>query len=180
MLDKACLTNIQARDLTGKQLDLENVAERVALVINVSNAGNQTPQNITWYNELARLSEEYRADGFTVIACPCSQFGASKASVAEALRFYKRLGVEFTVMEDSNVNGEDAHDLYRMLKAGGPDIRGNFQTAFLVAARGGHYVVQRFDALPPRALRSRVEALLVGADLPSLQTSLKTRIEDSY
>jgi len=65
-------------------------------------------------------------------------------------------------MQKTDVNGMEEHPVYRLLKHGGHDIRGNFQTSFLVACSNERCKVYRFDGLPPRALRSRIEDLLFG------------------
>ena len=84
-----------------------------------------------------------------MLGFPCNQFGAQEpGSDAEILEFARsKYGAEFPMFSKIEVNGADACDLYRFLKAGHPDEEGNEDigwnfTKFLVGRDG--QVIQRF------------------------------------
>ena len=95
------------------------------------------------------LQEQQQANGFTVLAFPCNQFGAQEPGTnAEILEFAQsKFDVNFPMFAKIEVNGDDACDLYQTLKAaqadeeGKADIAWNF-TKFLVGRDGT--VVARF------------------------------------
>jgi len=126
-----------------------------------------SPQNVTIFKELAVLHRQYRDCGLEILAFPCDQFGSHASAPLESREgtWVDKMGIEFPIMQKVNVNGVEEHPVYGLLKHGGHDIRGNFQTSFIVACGDERCRVSRFDGLPPRALRSRIENLLT--ELPS-------------
>merc|ERR1711879_933256 len=95
-----------------------------------------------------------------ILAFPCNQFQLNDQPSDDTQASYERMGIEFKVMERVAVNGSEEHAVYRLLKEGGPDIRGNLQTSFVVACIDQRCTVLRFDGLPPRALRTYIDGLL--------------------
>lgn len=159
---------LTAKDCQGQAFSFNCLAQKVTVVINVaepkSAIQNMTPQSITSFKELATLHDQYHEHGLQILAFPCDQFSANASGSTHESRdgraWCHKMGIEFEVMQKVEVNGEEEHPVYRLLKQEGHDIRGNFQTSFLVAVNGDHCKVLRFDGLPPRALRSRIEDLL--------------------
>ena len=137
-----------------------------ALVVNVASRCGLTPQ----YAQLEALQEEYGSRGFTVVGVPCNQFmGQEPGSAEEIAQFCSATyGVTFPMTEKVEVNGPDAHPLYRRLTAvpdatgEAGDVQWNFEK-FLIGPDGE--VVGRFR---PRTLpdapevRAAIEALLPG------------------
>lgn len=93
---------------------------------------------------------------------PCNQFGAQEPGTdAEIQEFVtSKYQVTFPMFSKIEVNGDNASDLYRFLKAGqpgagdSPDIRWNF-TKFLVDRKGE--VVRRFE---PRTTPEEIAKVL--------------------
>ena len=135
-----------------------------ALIVNVASRCGLTPQ----YRQLERLHEEYGPRGFTVIGVPCNQFGGQEPGTAEEIATFcsATFGVTFPMTEKTDVNGEQAHPLYRRLTSA-PDAAGeagavqwNFEK-FLID--GSRQVLARFrpSTEPDSAeVRTAVEALL--------------------
>lgn len=154
-----------ARLLDGRTVALEEFRGQVLLMVNTASKCGFTPQ-------YAGLEELYRAckdRGFAVLGFPCNQFGRQEpGSAAEIGAFCeKNYGVSFPVFEKIDVNGANAHPLYRFLKKSKPGILGGFGsggirwnfTKFLVDRRGT--VVGRYGpATTPRSLAPRIEELL--------------------
>jgi glutathione peroxidase len=116
-----------------------------ALVVNVASRCGLTPQ----YEGLVALQRAYADRGFTVVGVPCNQFMGQEPGSAEEIKEFcsTTYGVDFPLLEKTEVNGPERHPLYAELtetpdaegEAG--DIQWNFEK-FLVAADG--QVVARF------------------------------------
>ncbi|MGD0630415.1 MAG: glutathione peroxidase [Terracidiphilus sp.] len=151
--------------LDGTPVSLETWRGKVLLIVNTASQCGFTPQ----YAGLEELYETYQERGFAVLAFPCNQFGRQEPGSAEEIGAFcrERYNVTLPIFAKIDVNGKDAHPLYRFLKQkqpgllgifGGGTIRWNF-TKFLID-RGGH-VVERFgSSKAPRALAGKIETLL--------------------
>ncbi|MBX6382599.1 MAG: glutathione peroxidase [Microbispora sp.] len=118
---------------------------KAALVVNVASRCGLTPQ----YTGLVALQRTYADRGFTVVGVPCNQFMGQEPGTAEEIKQFcsTTYGVDFPLLEKTEVNGPGRHPLYAELTtlpdAGGKagDIEWNFEK-FLVGADGT--VVARF------------------------------------
>jgi glutathione peroxidase len=151
-----------AQDIAGKDVDLSAYQGKVLLIVNTASKCGFTPQ----YKGLQALFEKYRERGFEVLGFPCNQFGhqepADEAAISEFCEL--NFGVDFPLFGKIDVNGDDAHPLYRHLKEEAPGILGskavkwNF-TKFLVARDGT--VVKRYAPTDtPASLEKDIEKLL--------------------
>ena len=127
------------RTIDGVEQKLSVYAGQVLLIVNVASRCGYTPQ----YAGLEALHQRLHAQGFAVLGFPCNQFGHQEpGDEAEIRRFcstsYK---VTFPLFAKIDVNGGDAHPLYKHLKSekkgllGSESIKWNF-TKFLVGADG--------------------------------------------
>ena len=148
--------------IDGGTTTLEPFRNQVLLIVNVASACGFTPQ----YQGLEVLFRKYRDRGFSVLGFPCNQFGSQESgSESDILCFTKeRYAVSFPLFAKIEVNGANAHPLYRLLKHSAKGVFGtefikwNF-TKFLVDRRGD--VVGRFaSATTPETLEARIAALL--------------------
>src|SRR3954470_12000131 len=137
--------DVEIGALTGGSADLGQYAGKTVLIVNVASKCGLTPQ----YNGLEKLQERYADRGFTVLGVPCNQFlGQEPGSAEEIAEFCSATyGVTFPLTEKVDVNGPDAHPLYREL-TGTPDAEGvagdvqwNFEK-FLLSTDGE--VIARF------------------------------------
>jgi glutathione peroxidase-family protein len=93
------------------------------------------------------LYEKHKNAGLCILAFPCNQFGGQEPGTeAEILEFANSFGVKFDMFSKINVNGSDAHPLWKWMKDQqggflGSFIKWNF-TKFLVNKQGE--VVKRF------------------------------------
>ena len=151
-----------AKTLDGQDVNLADYRGQVLLIVNTASKCGFTPQ----YEGLEALYKTYKDRGFTVLAFPCDQFGAQEPGNAEEIANFCSLtyDVTFPVMSKIDVNGADAHPLYRFLKReqkgvlGTEAIKWNF-TKFLIGKDGE--VVERFaPTVKPEDLKVAVEALL--------------------
>jgi len=154
--------SFQAATLDGKNLSLSIYEGKVILIVNVASRCGFTPQ----YRGLEELYRKYSAQGFAILGFPCNQFGAQEpGNEDEIAQFCKSTyDVTFQMFAKIDVNGQNAHPLYQLLKNSAPGILGstavkwNF-TKFLIDRKG--YVRNRFAPTDtPKALENDVEALL--------------------
>jgi glutathione peroxidase len=180
MIPSGAFLSLTATTSKGEVFSFARLAQKVTVVINVAeprSSQNVTPQSLTLFKELGALHNEYRDYGVEILAFPCDQFSghasdSTRKSGGEST-WCERMGFDFHVMQQLDVNGAQEHPVYKVLKRGGPDVRGNFQTSFLVACgKDERCRVSRFDGLPPRALRSRIDELLSELDSEMPQNML--------
>ena len=148
--------------LDGRATTLREHEGKVLLVVNTASKCGFTPQ----YAGLEELWEAYRDRGLVVLGFPCNQFGAQEPGTSDDIASFCQLnyGVTFPLYEKVDVNGPNAHPLFRWLTSVAPGVLGtraikwNF-TKFLVGRDGR--VVERFgSSTEPSALAPRIEALL--------------------
>jgi glutathione peroxidase len=152
--------------LEGESTTLAGYKGKALLLVNVASKCGLTPQ----YEGLEKLHENYAGRGFEVLGFPCNQFMGQEPGTAAEIREFcdTNYHVEFPLFEKIDVNGAQAHPIYRELtqvpdadgEAG--DVKWNFEK-FLVAPDGS--VVGRFR--PPvtpedPALIAAIEAQLPG------------------
>ncbi|WP_068456939.1 glutathione peroxidase [Aedoeadaptatus pacaensis] len=149
------------KDIEGQDLSLKTYEGKVLLIVNTASKCGFTKQ----YAGLQALYEKYKDRGLVVLAFPCNQFGHQEPGDESAIKNFcsDTFGVTFPVMGKIDVNGEDAHPLYKELKKAqggllGDDIKWNF-TKFLVDREGR--VADRFaPQKDPKSLEEKIEALL--------------------
>ena len=128
----------------GADQPLASYKGKVLLIVNTASKCGFTPQ----YKGLQDLYGKYHDNGLEVLGYPCDQFGHQEpGSDAEIKSFCEtNYAVNFPLFSKIEVNGDNAHPLYKFLKSekGGllsDGIKWNF-TKFLVDKHGN--VVERF------------------------------------
>ena len=154
--------DFSAPALDGTPVDLSSYRGQVLLVVNTASGCGFTPQ----YASLETLHRDYGERGFEVLGFPCNQFkNQEPGTEAEIGQFCERnFGVSFPLFAKIDVNGANAHPLFRHLKREAPGILGtelvkwNF-TKFLVD-RDGKVVKRYAPKTRPEEIRSDIEQLL--------------------
>lgn len=154
--------DFSAKSLAGRQVALKRFKGKVLLIVNTASECGFTPQ----YAGLQALYDRYHAQGLEVLGFPCNQFGAQEPGDGQQIGAFceRNYGVTFPMFEKVDVNGEQAHPLYRWLTSEAPGLLGseaikwNF-TKFLVRRDGS--VFKRYPPqAAPQSLTADVEALL--------------------
>ena len=153
--------DFKVEDAQGNRHSLAQYKGKVLLVVNTASQCGYTPQ----YKGLQALYEQWREKGLEILAFPCNQFaGQEPEDNATIQRFCQRnYSVTFPVFAKIEVNGPDAHPLYKYLRAQkktilGDNIPWNF-TKFLVDQDGN--VLQRYDpSFKPERIGKEIEKLL--------------------
>jgi glutathione peroxidase len=151
-----------AETIDGKDKSLADYRGKVMLIVNTASKCGFTPQ----YKGLEELHEQYAGKGLEVLGFPCNQFGKQEPGNAEEIASFCSLSydVQFPMFAKIDVNGDQAHPLYRFLKKqakgvlGTEGIKWNF-TKFLIDRDGN--VVDRFaPTMTPEKLKPEIEKLL--------------------
>ena len=152
----------------GEEISMKDYAGKVVMVVNTATGCGFTPH----YKDIEDMYEKYHDQGFEVIDVPCNQFKGQAPGTDEEIHQFCQLhyNTQFPQMKKSDVNGENAIELYKFLKSqkgfegfgkgaaalamaamskaankdykNSPDIKWNF-TKFLVDREGN--VVERFE-----------------------------------
>ena len=154
--------DFSTRSISGQPADFASQRGKVMLIVNTASACGFTPQ----FAGLEELHKRYGERGLVVLGFPCNQFGNQDPGTNDEIASFCQMnyGVSFPMMQKVDVNGAEAHPLYRWLTAEAPGLLGsksikwNF-TKFLVGKDGK--VLKRYapqDA--PEKLAKDVEAAL--------------------
>lgn len=155
--------DIPVKTIDGETKTLAEYAGKVLLIVNVASRCGFTLQ----YTGLEAIWNEYRDKGLVILGFPCNQFSNQEPGTDEEIKTFcsTRFVVTFPLFSKIEVNGENAHPLYSLLKEKDPasaeDVKWNF-TKFLIDRKGN--VVKRFQATnTPRSLEPEILALLSDA-----------------
>jgi glutathione peroxidase len=137
----------------------------VLLIVNTASACGFTPQ----FAGLEKLWQDLGDRGLVVVGFPCNQFGAQDPGTNDEIGAFcqRNYGVSFPMMAKVDVNGSQAHPLWKWLTAEAPGLLGtqaikwNF-TKFLVG-RDGKVIKRYAPNDPPEALRADIERALAAA-----------------
>lgn len=152
----------EAQTIDGKSVSLGDFKGRVMLVVNTASKCGFTPQ----FDGLEALWKQYADQGLVVLGFPCNQFGAQDPGSADEIASFCQLnyGVSFPMMAKVEVNGPQAHPLYKWLVKEAPGVLGtqaikwNF-TKFLLGRDGR--VIKRYGSIDtPKALATDIERAL--------------------
>lgn len=140
---------------------METFKGKVVLVVNTASKCGLTPQ----YEGLETLYRKHKDEGLVILGFPCNQFGnqepGGKKEIEEGCLI--NYGVSFPVFDKVDVNGDNAHPVFKYLKSElgsilGSRIKWNF-TKFLIDANGKP--VKRFAPITkPEKIEPYVEKLL--------------------
>jgi len=149
------------KKINGDEISLEEYKDKVLLIVNVASKCGLTATN---YKELVELDEKYRDQGLRILAFPCNQFGGQEPGNSdEVCEFVKKQNATFDVFEKINVNGAEAHPLYKFLKAKkggtlGDFIKWNFSK--FIVDKNGIPVERHAPTEAPLKLSANIEKYL--------------------
>nr|WP_324257994.1 glutathione peroxidase [Cellvibrio fontiphilus] len=150
-----------AESLAGEPVSLADYRDKLVLVVNTASQCGFTPQ----YAGLETLYQTYKDQGLVVLGFPCNQFGGQEPGDAADIANTCQLnyGVTFPMFAKVDVNGADAHPLFKWLVDAAPGLLGNAIkwnfTKFLINRQGE--AIKRFAPITkPEALADEIQALL--------------------
>ncbi|HEX9171052.1 MAG TPA: glutathione peroxidase [Telluria sp.] len=134
--------DFEAASISGELVGLARYHGKVLLIVNTASECGFTPQ----YQGLEAVYKKFHDRGFEVLGFPCNQFGAQEPGTEAEIGAFceKNYGVTFPLFAKVDVNGENAHPLFKHLKEAAPGVLGtegikwNF-TKFLINKDGSVY-----------------------------------------
>jgi glutathione peroxidase len=149
-------------DIDGENVRMKDYEGKVVLIVNVASKCGLTKQ----YTGLEALYEKYKYQGLVILGFPCNQFMGQEPGTEEEIAEFcsANYGVTFPLFSKIEVNGDDAHPLYKYLKTQLPgnskkaDIEWNF-AKFLIDKKGNP-VLRFHPKVKPEELTADIEKLL--------------------
>ncbi len=153
--------DFSAKSIQGQDISMSKYKGKVILIVNTASKCGFTPQ----LNGLEKLYETYKKNGLEVLGFPCNQFGGQEPGTEKDIQqgCMINYGVTFQMFSKIDVNGENAHPLFKYLKSQkkgllGAKIKWNF-TKFLIDQNGK--VVKRFaSTTKPESIEKHIKNLL--------------------
>jgi glutathione peroxidase len=137
--------DFSARTIDGEDQRLDAYKGKALLIVNVASKCGFTPQ----YTGLEAMYRKHKDEGLEVLGFPCDQFGHQEPGNEDEIKNFCSISydVTFPMFAKVDVNGRDAHPLWKWLKEeksgflGLDGIKWNF-TKFLIGRDGK--VVKRY------------------------------------
>ena len=110
--------DFKALNNRGEEVDFSQYEGQVLMIVNTASKCGFTPQ----YDGLEALYQKYKDQGLVIIGFPCDQVAHQEPGSDEEIAEFCRLnhGVTFPLMKKIDVNGENAHPIYKYLKSVAP------------------------------------------------------------
>lgn len=157
----ATIYDFKAVASNGKEIDFKEFEGKVLLIINTASKCGFTPQ----FDGLEKLNEKYRDRGLVCIGFPCNQFANQDPGSDSEIEGFCRMnyGVTFQIMKKVDVNGKEAHPIFKYLRSQtkgflGDRVKWNF-TKFLVS-RDGKTIKRFAPTVVPEKLEGEIEKML--------------------
>jgi glutathione peroxidase len=134
--------DFEAAAINGELVGLGRYHGKVLLIVNTASECGFTPQ----YKGLEEVYQQFKDRGFEVLGFPCNQFGKQEPGTEQEIHAFceRNYGVTFPLFSKVEVNGDNAHPLFKHLKEAAPGVFGtegikwNF-TKFLINRDGSVY-----------------------------------------
>lgn len=130
--------DLEFTDNRGNLVSLADYSGKPILIVNTASKCGFTPQ----YEGLQKLNEEFREQGLIVLGFPCDQFAHQEPGNDQEIDEFCKVnfGVDFPLSQKVNVNGKNAHPIFKFLKENsksllGGTVKWNF-TKFLISPDG--------------------------------------------
>ncbi|MBR1561638.1 MAG: glutathione peroxidase [Ruminococcus sp.] len=177
--------DISVKNNKGEDISMADYKGKVIVIVNTATGCGFTPQ----YKPLEEMYEKYHDKGLEIVDVPCNQFAGQTPGTDEEIHEFCTLkyNTQFPQMKKSDVNGENAIELFKYLKSqkgfegfgkgpkavamsamckardkdykNNPDIKWNF-TKFVVDRDGN--VVARFEPTQDMKALEKLVAELIG------------------
>lgn len=154
--------DFEANRLTGQKTDLTPFKGKTVVVVNTASKCGLTPQ----YEGLENLYQKHKDKGLVILGFPCNQFGKQEQGSSSEIEEFCQVnyGVSFPMFEKIEVNGSNAHPIFKYLKSKlsggllGSKIKWNF-TKFVIDKNG--VPVKRFaPTTSPEKMEKFIESIL--------------------
>ncbi|XP_045464429.1 glutathione peroxidase-like [Harmonia axyridis] len=157
--DIKSIYDFNAKDIYGVNVPLKKYRGHVCIIVNFDTKCGYAKSN---FDELAEIFKQYEeSKGLRILAFPCNQFGDHEpATNLEISKYINEKKIRFDVFEIVEVNGNNAHPLWKYMKHKKPGTTGlyikwNF-TKFIID-RMGQPVERHGPSTPPKDLVRNLE-----------------------
>ena len=131
--------DFEANNIKGQTVSMKEYEGKTVVVANTASKCGFTPQ----YEGLEALYQKYKKQGLVILGFPCNQFGKQESGSSDEIEEFCQInyGVTFPLFEKTEVNGENAHPIFKFLKSEqsggifGSKIKWNF-TKFIINSKG--------------------------------------------
>ncbi|WP_026954950.1 glutathione peroxidase [Algoriphagus vanfongensis] len=157
--------DFEAKKLNGKEASMADFKGKTVIVVNTASKCGLTPQ----YEGLEKLYSKYKEQGLVILGFPCNQFANQESGNSDEIAEFCQVnyGVSFPMFDKIDVNGKDAHPIFKYLKSElkggilGSKIKWNF-TKFIIDKNGNP--VKRFSPVTtPEKMESYIQQILADA-----------------
>ena len=166
LMSASTIYDFEVVDIHHQKTTLAPYKGKLLLIVNTASKCGFTPQ----LSGLEKLYQNHKSEGFSVLGFPCNQFGSQEPLSEPQIENFCRLnyGVTFPIFAKIDVNGANAHPLYRYLKQTAPGLLGsevikwNF-TKFLID-RNGKVIHRYAPSTTPEAIEEDIKNILSKKD----------------
>ena len=154
--------DFKAKKINGETISMKAYQGKTIVVVNTASKCGFTPQ----YEGLEKLYQKYKSQGLIILGFPCNQFGSQEPGSSRDIKEFCEInyGVTFPLFEKIEVNGKNAHPIFKFLKSRltgglfGSKIKWNF-TKFVMDSKG--VPVKRFSpTTKPEKMEKTIQQLL--------------------
>lgn len=106
--------DFKVKTIDGNEISLQEYKGKVLLIVNTASKCGFTPQ----YEDLESLYKEIKNEKFEILGFPCNQFANQEPGTNKDIKQFCKMnyGVTFPIFAKIDVNGKNAHPLYKYLK----------------------------------------------------------------
>ena len=112
-MDKNSIHQFKVKDASGKEVSLADYKGKALLIVNTASQCGFTPQ----LDDMEKLYEEFKDEGFEVLAFPSNDFAGQEPLDGEAIQQFcmMKYNAQYPIFEKTVVKGNDASPLYKFL-----------------------------------------------------------------
>ena len=110
--------DITVKNRNDEDIKLSDYKGKVLIIVNTATGCGFTPQ----YEGLETLYKKYHSEGLEILDFPCNQFGHQAPGTDDEIHEFctSKYNTSFDQFKKIEVNGENAHPLYKYLKENSP------------------------------------------------------------
>ena len=151
------LYNYTVKDQKDKEVSLSDYKGKAVLVINTATECGFTPQ----YTDLEKIYTALKDKGLEILDFPCNQFGAQEPKSNEEIFEFatSKYEVKFPMFSKCDVNGDDAHPLWKLMRKSVDDREMAWNFAKFLLGANGEVLEFYGPKQPPQEAEAKIEAL---------------------
>lgn len=112
-MDNNSIHQFTVKDASGNEVSLSEYKGKALLIVNTASKCGFTPQ----LDDMEKLYEEFKEEGFEVLAFPSNDFAGQEPLEGEAIQQFcvTKYNAQYPIFEKTVVKGKDASPLYKFL-----------------------------------------------------------------